>query len=297
MHPIPFFRAGILCGFLASLGSASAVSAGDGLDRSIGKEPEYRSTPKYSLITLGDDAGVKVWMVEDGKRLFVDRNANGDLTDDGPALEPSGLQTLSEGRWGFRYLLDAIVPNDGSRHPEFILRRWNYDGKEDCYGLSLSVGGKLPMYAGWFGTFWSTTREQAPVIHFGGPFTPKLLRRKAFTLGETQERLSLCFVHPGSGPGAESRLSIEALPRFVVPRMTIEWPVADGAAPLQTSQDLMKRCCYWEFYETEFELPKGVVAGNAKINIGFGATAAPIELTTTMVEIPVVPPSGQPASK
>ena len=63
-------------------------SATHNYDRSIVKEPAYQSTPKYCLITIGNNAN-QVWMVEDGQRLFVDKNANGDLTDDGPPLEPS----------------------------------------------------------------------------------------------------------------------------------------------------------------------------------------------------------------
>jgi hypothetical protein len=146
----------------------------------------------------------------------------------------------------------------------------------------------MPMYAGWFGTFWSTNREKAPVIHLGGPFTPKLLRRKEFTIGETQQRLSLCFVNPGSGAGAESRLSIDALPRLLVPGLTIEWPTGGGGAPLRTSHVLTQRCCYWEFYTTEFEVPRGVVAGKAKVFVGLIAGAMPIELTTTEMGMPVV---------
>jgi len=34
------------------------------------------------------------------------------------------------------------------------------------------------------------------------------IRRKDFAIGETQQRLSLCFLNPGSGPGTESRLSM-----------------------------------------------------------------------------------------
>ncbi len=42
-------------GLLAFTGDASAVSPeAEGLGRAIGKEPEYESTPKYCLITLGD---------------------------------------------------------------------------------------------------------------------------------------------------------------------------------------------------------------------------------------------------
>jgi hypothetical protein len=150
--------------------------------RTLIKEPKYESTPKYCLIVLGRSGDVKVWMVEDGKRLFVDKNANGDLTDDGPPIEPGDVRKMDAHRWDFHYLLDAIAPADGSRHTLFDLRRWNYAEKDDSYGLSLSVDGKLPVYAGWFGTFWSPNREAAPVIHFGGAFTPKLLRKKEFTI-------------------------------------------------------------------------------------------------------------------
>src|SRR5262245_12517531 len=118
-------------------------------ERTIIKEPRYKSTPKYSLITLGNGGEVKVWMVEDGKRLFVDKNANGDLTDDGPSVEPSKLRNLGTNEWGFEYLLDAITPANGSRHTNFVLRRWNFNAPEDSYGLSLSVDGQMPMYAGW----------------------------------------------------------------------------------------------------------------------------------------------------
>ena len=257
-------------------------------DHTIIKEPTYQSTPKYCLIALGNSGDVKVWMVEDGKRLFVDKNANGDLTDDGPPIEPSNVRNLDANRWDFEYLLDAITPTNGSRSTSFVLRRWNYNEKEDSYGLSLSVDGHMPMYAGWFGTFWSTNREKAPVIHFGGPFTPKLLRRKEFTLGEKQQRLSLCFINPGSGAGAESRLSIDALSRLVVPTLNIEWPTAGGGAPLRTSHELTQRCCYWEFYTTEFEVPRGVVAGKAKVSVDLNGGAMFIDLTTTEMVVPVV---------
>ena len=265
-------------------------------DRTIRQEPAYQSTPKYCLFTLGDRGELKVWMVEDGRRLFVDKNANGDLTDDGPPIEPSHVRDIGGNRWDFDYLLDAITPTNGSRHTSFVLRRWNYSDKEDSYGLSLSVDGKLPMYAGWFGTFWSTNRETAPVIHFGGPFTPVLLRRKDFPVGETGQRLSLCFFNPGSGPGAVSRLSIDALPRPVVPELNIEWPTVDGGAPLRTNHKLTQRCCYWEFYTTDFAVPKGAVPGKAKVSVVLNAGAVFIELTTTEMVVPVVARPPEPDS-
>jgi len=241
------------------------------VDRTIIREPKYQTTPKYSLLTLGDSAAVKVWMV-----------------DDGPPLEPGKVRKLDSKRWDFEYSLDAITPSTGGRHTSFVLRRWNYNDQEDNYGLSLAVADKMPMYAGWFGTFWSTNRAEAPVIHLGGPFTPKLLRRKEFTIGETHERLSLCFLNPGSCPDATSRLSIEALPALSVPELKIQWPTAAGGPPLLTTHRLNQRCCYWEFYTTAFEVPKGVVPGMAKVTVELPAGAEFMQLTTTEMKMPVV---------
>jgi hypothetical protein len=225
--------------------------------------------------------------------LFVDKNANGDLTDDGPPIKPSNVRSLGTNRWDFNYLVDAITPANGLRHTHFNLRRWKYGEEDESYGLSLSVGNQLPLYAGWFGTFWSTKRETAPIIHFGGPFTPKLLRSKEFAIGPGARRLSLGFMNPGSGPGAESRLSIEALPAYLVPTLNIEWPTARGSQPLRTSHKLTERCCYWEFYTTAFEVPAGAVAGKAKVSLDL--PAIPIVLTTTEFEVPVVAEASDPA--
>src|SRR5688572_17139786 len=103
-----FAIATILCCALAFAYQARAsTNAVSQLDRTIIKEPAYQTTPKYSLMTLGNSGHVRVWMVEDGRRLFVDKNTNGDLTDDGPAIEPSKVSSQSTTFWNFVYLLNA----------------------------------------------------------------------------------------------------------------------------------------------------------------------------------------------
>lgn len=268
-------------------GSAAPFAADSTLPRTLLQEPQYESTPKYCVMVLGNSGKANVWMVEDGKRLFVDRNANGDLTDDGPPIMPSDMRTLGDKRWDFNYIIDAITPGDGSRHTQFDLRRWNYGEKEDSYGLSLHVDGQIPMFAGWFGTFWSANRETAPVIHFGGAFHPVLLRATSFAIGAGPQRLSLGFITSGSGRGAESRLSIEAVLPHVMPKVNIEWPAAGGGAPLRTSHKLMERCCYWDFYTTTFEVPAGAAVGKAKASIEFPEGTMPVKLKTTEFELKV----------
>lgn len=272
--------------------STDRVAAAPEVENSLGhtlvKQPEYQAKPKYCLMTFGERSDERVWMVEDGRRLFVDKNANGDLTDDGPPIEPSNVRHLDAERWDFEYMLDAITPPSESRHTKFSLSRWSYTKGEENYGLSLSVNDSMPMYAGWFGTFWSTTPEKAPVIHFGGPFTPKLLRQKEFTTGQKKQRLSLCFFNPGSGEGAVSRLSIAAIPESAVPKVKVEWPTERGDTPLRTTYELDQRCCYWEFYTSEFVVPEGVVEGKAKVSIELSTGTDHIQLTTTEISAPVV---------
>lgn len=82
----------------------------------------------------------------------------------------------------------------------------------------------------------------------------------------------------------------------MVPELNIAWPTAGGGAPLRISYNLTQRCCYWEFYTTEFELPKDVVPGQAKISVELPVSTPPIELTTTELEMPVAASSHEPGS-
>ena len=80
---------------LAAALLAVAPAAGidfDKVDRHIGKEPAYQAKPLYCLALLGLEGKTLVWMALDGERLYVDKNCNGDLTDDGPQAK---LETQS----------------------------------------------------------------------------------------------------------------------------------------------------------------------------------------------------------
>lgn len=47
-------------------------------------EPKYQSkVPEYGLLTFGPRSQIRVWMVRDGETLYIDKNANGDLTEAG----------------------------------------------------------------------------------------------------------------------------------------------------------------------------------------------------------------------
>src|SRR5262249_56361360 len=58
------------------------------IERKIAKEPAYQTkSPKYWLLVFGLDAKTRVWLVQDGDTLYVDRKGNGDLTGDGKRVK------------------------------------------------------------------------------------------------------------------------------------------------------------------------------------------------------------------
>ena len=96
MTRLLLIRATTLCCALSFMGKAQAsTNAASDVARKPIKEPTYQSVPKYSHLAIGNYSVVKVLMVEDGNRLFVDKNANGDLTDDGPPIQQSKIRALS----------------------------------------------------------------------------------------------------------------------------------------------------------------------------------------------------------
>jgi len=291
------------------------------IEKTIGTEPAYLTEPRYCLLIFGAKANIRVWIVEDERTLYVDRNANGNLTDDGPSLQPTKVRDLGPGRWDYEYNLDEIKPANGLAQTKFRLSRWNYGEKEDSYGVSVTLHDDKPplgselrgvrpsanspadsevaeahtaddgikMYAGWFGTFWADSPAKASIIHFGGPLEPRLLREKEFVVDSGVRRLSVCLITPGLGDAGPARLSEHAIPISTPIHVQIEWPVALGSPPLVTSHKLGEHCCYWEYYDSEFRVPqgKGIIDGTAIVTIDLPDGEFPLPLRTNKIEVRV----------
>ena len=60
----------------------------EGKPSGVVKEPTYLGTPKYMKVTLGNGPKADHWIAIDeaadgARKIYIDRNGNGDLTDDG----------------------------------------------------------------------------------------------------------------------------------------------------------------------------------------------------------------------
>lgn len=80
MHVSRFFSLLTLIVFWAGPAAAADLAK---VDRTVAKEPAYKAKPKYCLLVFGPDTKHRVWLILDGDTLYVDKNGNGDLTEEG----------------------------------------------------------------------------------------------------------------------------------------------------------------------------------------------------------------------
>jgi len=224
------------------------------IDRTIGKEPAYQSKPKYCLVVFGPEAKTRVWMVLDGDVLYVDRNANGDLTETGK-------------RVAGKKFVGTITEIDGTtQHDLTVSVDQNDKGQWEVTNASAGFDSAFTKYKQRLeNRFQFADRPQdAPVIHFDGrlTFAPredrgvirdgKWVRRKDDTntpdtpRGNDDEQ---AMVHVQIGTqtfGAKESKFIPALLRYPVPEMRpiaeIEFPNSDpGAKPIRIQVRLIVR--------------------------------------------------------
>lgn len=279
--------------FLGGAATAETPSAKRGLaeiERTLVKEPAYNGQPKYCLLILDKGLRAKVWMIEDGQRLFLDSNGNGDLTDDGG---PIALGKEPEPSTVLGYAKDLITTPDGGRHTKFVMHKWEGNEKKFDYGLSMYLNGTRQVYSGWFDTFWADKQEGAPVVHLGGDFVPQALRDRSFIIGSEARRFDIAFINRGSQPGAQTYLGTESLPADIHPMLKVTWPTKAGFEPIQTVHPLPMRCCYWDFYTTDFAPPRNIVPGKAQVLVDIGPASKSIPITTYEFTVPVKPPVGE----
>src|SRR5581483_1394367 len=88
------------------------------IERKLVREPAYRSKPRYCLLALGPEAKTRVWLVQDGDTLYVDRNGNGDLTEANEKVTAEKSEDAEEGVYTFKA---GDLPDGKRLHKELNL--------------------------------------------------------------------------------------------------------------------------------------------------------------------------------
>lgn len=205
------------------------------IDRTIAKEPVYNSKPKYCLLVFGPEAKARFWLVLDGETLYVDRNANGDLTEAGEAAQAR----REDG--ALRFEIPDVTESDGkTKHTCLHLLQ---PEKGHVY-LRVRIENGRTWWAGFDGEeqlYFAARPGDAPIVHFNGPRTFALLRPTTLERGPQtgvirSNRLSIGT--PGLGKGTFAALDANQIPRPMHLKAAIEFPnQKEGGEPIRVKEE------------------------------------------------------------
>jgi hypothetical protein len=189
------------------------------LKRTLAKEPVYKTRPQYCLLVFGAEADFRVWLVQDGETLYVDRDGNGDLTEPGEQVA-----------WNSKDCIAGLVTSpDGKGRYRLSLRKYSTGIR-----LTAVTEGKQRFLVGdpdVEALVFADHPSEAPVAHIGGPLAIDLSYYESLVL---RVRVGT----PGLGRGAFAAL---VLPD-IVPVAQIEFPSrTPGAPPLVVKATLKDR--------------------------------------------------------
>jgi hypothetical protein len=186
------------------------------IERRIVRESVYETgKPKYCLLVFGPQAKTRVWLVLDGKALYVDRTGKGDLTGPGKRLKNDFPRNTKVAR----YHTGPIIAADGkTRFPEVVVLvlekgRANRRVRID---VSLPVGVRTNwadrQRIGEERDFQFADRPgDAPILHFAGPLKLALEDPKqVFLRGDKPSLLPVVVGTPGLGRGTFAAVVFES---------------------------------------------------------------------------------------
>jgi hypothetical protein len=239
------------------------------IERKIAKEPAYQTkTPKYCLLVFGLEAKTRVWLVQDGDTLYVDRSGNGDLTEDGKRIK------VKQSNDSYRSFEVGDLTLDGLTHtglsvtqikasPETVGndQEWERIKKSgpEPWAWSVRITAErgaddqraLPRKLGYVingdgaGMLLFADRPQeAPIIHLNGPFTLTLQDRKQRLIAGDKAMLQIGVGPQGVGPGTFAFvLYPNTIPNDAYPEAEITFPAkSPGQEPIKRKYTLKQRC-------------------------------------------------------
>jgi hypothetical protein len=251
---------------LAPLAQAGGLAK---IERKIAREPAYQTkTPKYCLLVFGLDAKTRVWLVQDGDTLYVDRRGNGDLTGDGNRVKAK-QQTDSYRAFevgdltinGLTHTGLSVTQVKASREAVGNDQEWERIKKSGpepwMWWVRITAERAaddkrdLPRKIGYIvngdgaGMLLFADRPQdAPIIHLNGPFTLALQDRKQRLIAGDRTMLQIGVGPQGIGPGTFAFvLYPDTIPNDVYPQAEITFPAKlPGQEPIKGKYTLKERC-------------------------------------------------------
>lgn len=239
------------------------------VERKIAREPAYQTkAPKYCLLVFGLDAKTRVWLVQDGDTLYVDRNGDGDLTGDRQRVkvkqQAANYRSFEVGDLkvgGLTHTGLSVTQMKATPESIFNDREWERVKKSgpEPWIWTVSITAEraaddkraLPRKVGYVingdgaGMLLFADRPQdAPIIHLNGPFTLGLQDRKQRFIAGDKTMLQIGVGPQGIGPGTFAFvLYPNTIPNDAYPEAKITFPAkVPGQGAIKRKFTLKQRC-------------------------------------------------------
>jgi hypothetical protein len=234
------------------------------------KEPKYQHEPRYALLVFGPKRETRVWMVLDGTTLYVDRNANGDLTEAGERLLPNN-PTDGSNRFGgsgshthfdvFEFTVRTGATGTSKLRLQHWIRAEHYTPKTDLEKKWHAARLALRLENSTLWRLEGQGQGQIPVVFLPKPadaqvcaldglltFVVKLPEYQVLKRGEAGCDLAFHIVVPGRPyRGAEQQfhnpLATVEVPEGAHLEVEIEYPAKAANAPPLCRKYLLKERC------------------------------------------------------
>ncbi len=253
------------------------------IERKIRKEPKYEGEPRYLLLVFGPEAKFAVWLVLDGTTLYLDRNGNGDLTEEGKKFDYKGKL-----KGGIFRGIELTEPS-GVKHTNLMIGFVNL-GTVLYAKMLVTVGGKTVQHAGPTNLVFSEFAGEAQIVHFGG--TELVVRPSLSMPGYPDANAPADFrVQVGTagiGPGSFASFASERVSEGSGPVAEFEFtPLKKDEVSRKITIPLTEKCCGDQFF-AKVAVPEGVKTGinAAKVTLSFRACPwGKVPATTYFVDV------------
>jgi len=263
---------------LAGLAGTPTLAADlKSVDRTIAKQPVYKTKPRFAYFAFGSEAKDRVWLVHDGDTLYVDRNGNGDLTEPNEAIAVKREPGRDPKAFGDLFEVSGELRVGGRVHDG--LRVWaiplallsdevtdrpsakaalaaNPQARVYIIGLNVDRPGfrgaagngrvlvKVGPHDVSGALLFADKPADAPVIHMDGPLQISTDGEPPTLKLERDTDLALAVGTPGLGSGTFAKLAYDqTIPVAAVPRVEVAFPPAKvGDPPVRQLYELKERC-------------------------------------------------------
>ena len=217
-------------------------SVADSLHPQLVRQPEYSGTPRYCVIAIGPQRDKQMWVAIDKHTLYVDLNANGDLTEPDEQIEGE-VEMEFKGTTYVNFFIGTVehesilhsdanvraaITEDDVRASVTMFLDGFVESANNSHILSMQMNPDMSL---------------APVVHFGGPVSMGLYHEpQAVVVGEEMEFYAMVGT-PGDGIGTLTALSHADIPKEISPKVEFVFPHQDATQPdIEVTAYLTERC-------------------------------------------------------